>query len=860
MSLHLRSLRNVLLLAALLFSTALGGATYFLVSKQFERSVREEAVADAAVFAELTFNSMFQLMSTGWTRPQLESFLNAIQHSVRTSSRQIDIYRGETVSELFGPIEQKQPDKAVISVFASGKSSHEESPAQVRFLHAMKAEQACLRCHINARPGDVLGVIDVRQDVASVIDTNRRELLLGLAPLAPVALVATLLMVVYIRRRIDASLGRLTQRLGSVNKLADLRDLKMTKDDFGFSEFKDASREISQLGERIRNIAVDKDMLEFEIKLLEKFVLTSDVIKDWRDYIIRLLLDIDSVMPSYALFSIFKIGDDAFDVEVFWRYQPDTPTRTLFERGMHEEMRRAGFIDAGYAMHISHHIADRSRMIPAVVKGRLVLQSKSLLVDAPKIGGIVGIGMQAQEAVDPNRALVIDSVLSTLMNVVGSVKAIDKYTKELEYYATRDPLTNFYNQRVFWEVIENEIHRSARHSNKFCLLVIDIDNFKSVNDTWGHGFGDVFLQLFAQALQAATRDDDMPVRYGGDEFVVILPETDLEGAQLAAERIMANITSLAVETPDGSRATASCSIGIGCYPDHTKIAKDLFLFADNMMYRAKADGKNRIATPSEDDVVEIFRSLGEKNMMILAAVENRGVRPFYQPIVASEQGQVRAIEVLSRIQLEDGSYMIADDYVAIAERMGVMHKLDYILMEQALRDADAAGFEGFLFLNMSPRALVLNDFVAETRRIAANFKFPPERIVFEITERETIKNMAVLERFIRTLHGEGFKLAIDDFGSGFSSFHYVKRFPIDFLKIEGDFILGMKSNEKDRALVRSIVSLAKELGIRTVAEYVEDQAVLDQVVAQGIDLAQGYYIMRPNPSLADAMRCGQLNG
>lgn len=155
---------------------------------------------------------------------------------------------------------------------------------------------------------------------------------------------------------------------------------------------------------------------------------------------------------------------------------------------------------------------------------------------------------------------------------------------------------------------------------------------------------------------------------------------------------------------------------------------------------------------------------------------------------------------------------------------------------------------------MSPRALVLNDFVKETRQIASQFKIDLGKIVFEITERETIKNMAMLERFIHTLRGEGFKLAIDDFGSGFSSFHYVKRFPIDFLKIEGDFILGMKSSEKDRALVRSIVSLAQDLKIRTVAEYVEDEAVLDQVRAQGIDLAQGYHIHRPDISMAQALK------
>jgi len=221
------------------------------------------------------------------------------------------------------------------------------------------------------------------------------------------------------------------------------------------------------------------------------------------------------------------------------------------------------------------------------------------------------------------------------------------------------------------------------------------------------------------------------------------------------------------------------------------------------------------------------------------------------PLLAVLEGKRARVH---RIQLEEGNDMIADEYVAIAEKMGVMHKLDFIQLEKALQEVADSGYAGYLFLNLSPKALVLNDFVQETRRIVSKFDIAHDRLVFEITERETIKNMALMDRFITTLRNEGFKLAIDDFGSGFSSFHYVKRFPIDFLKIEGDFILGMKNSDKDRALVRSIVSLAIDLGIRTVAEYVEDEAVLDEVFAHHIDLAQGYHIQRPSISLARVMQ------
>ncbi|SIQ40748.1 diguanylate cyclase/phosphodiesterase [Aromatoleum tolulyticum] len=852
----IKTIRGLLLTAAVVFSTALAVATQYVVSDLYERSIREEAMRDANTFAEVTFQSMFQLMRTGWTRTQLEEFIRAIERSVDKTQHQITIYRAPRVTELFGEIKQREMDAAILGVISTGESLRLDRGPEVRFINPLRAEAECRQCHTNAQPGEVLGVIDVRQDIRPLLEAGNRQFMFAFAPVVPVAIVATLLMVAYIRRRLNKAIAGFATNIRSISRLSDLKQLESASLDFGFSEFSPVATEVRQLIERVRGVAVDKEMLEFEIRLLEKFILTSDVVKDWREYVNRLLIDIDGVMPAYALFSIFKTGDDIFDLEVFWRYAPSTESRQLFEETVRESLRRNPYFADGYAVRIEHNIADSSRNAPELARCDIEVQTKSLLVEAPKIGGIVGIGMQAQAGTDATRWLVVESILSTLLNVVGSVKAIDKYTKDLEYYATRDPLTNLYNQRVFWELLDSEATRSGRHGYKFGLLMIDADNFKSVNDTYGHGFGDVFLQEVATAIRRAIREDDLLARYGGDEFVAILPETDLAGTLEVAQRIVDIVTSLGIETPDGSRVSGSLSVGMAVYPDHAIETKDLFLFADSMMYRAKSEGKGRVAIPTEQDVVEVFRSLSEKSMLILAAVEARGVIPYYQPIIDPKTGKVEALEVLARIRLDDGSILVADAFVAIAEKMGLMHKLDYILMERALEAATAADYQGLLFLNMSPRALVLNDFVQETRRIASASGFDPARIVFEITERETIKNMALLERFINTLRGEGFRLAIDDFGSGFSSFHYVKRFPIDFLKIEGDFILGMKHNDKDRALVRSIVALARELGIRTVAEYVEDAEVLDKVVAQSIDLAQGYHIQRPTPSIEQAIGIG----
>ena len=849
----IRSIKGLLLAAGAVFSFAIFGATMVVVSGIYDRSVRDDAVEDASAFAELTFNAMFELMSTGWNRQQLEAYIRAIQKSVDNTQRQIDIYRGPKVSALFGEISQKLPDAEIERALKGGERRHIEAGDTIRVVYPLLAQEVCLKCHVNATAGDVLGVIDVRQDVADNISSHRARFAWAFAPIVPAMLFITFLMVLYIRRRIEGPIDTLARDIRAVNRISDLRALESSRRDLGFSEFNSVADEVRQLTERIRSIAVDKDMLEFEIRLLEKFILTTEVIKDWREYVSRLILDIDSVVPAYTMFSIFRISDEAYDLEVFWRSRPSESSKRVFERCLQKLLKREEHFESGLAVRVRHNIADMTQTVAELREEDIEVQIKSLLVNSPKIGGIVGIGMQPQHEMDPMRLLVVESILATLLNVVGSVKAIDKYTKDLEYYATRDPLTNLYNQRVFWELIESEVLRSSRHGDKFSLLLIDADNFKSVNDSYGHGAGDSLLQMVVGAIRGAIRDDDLLSRYGGDEFAAILPETDMAAGEAVARRILEAVAAVSMAAPDGAAITSSVSIGIATYPDHAKGMKDLFLVADNMMYRAKAEGKNRVVVPSEDDVVEVFRTLGEKSMMILNAVEKRSVVPFFQPIINVAGGQVEAIEVLSRIRMDDGSYVIAEEYVAIAEKMGVMHKLDFIQLEKTLEAVEETGYGGLLFINMSPRALVLNDFVQETRRISSRFNIDPTRLVFEITERETIKNMALLERFISTLRNEGFKLAIDDFGSGFSSFHYVKRFPIDFLKIEGEFILGMKNSEKDRALVRSIVALSQDLGIRTVAEYVEDEAVFQQVVAQGIDLAQGFHIHRPNISLAKAM-------
>ena len=643
-----------------------------------------------------------------------------------------------------------------------------------------------------------------------------------LTPVLGASLVTYLL-----RRKIALAIKVIREDMNRVRSLDDLSRMSFREVDFDFEEFNEIREGLIDLVKRLNRIAVDRKAFELELKLIQKLIITPEVVRDWKKVAKAVLKNIANVVNFSYAFLVFAEGGRKA-VYVFWN--------TEFSRQAEDEIRKKLDGDAEFNhLKLSYAGGDSTKQAGDLRFKRL---------ERPSIGGAIACGMAVLSDLRREEMDVVDNFLGLLAQVIGSLKALDEFTGKLEHYATRDPLTGLYNQRVFWEMLSYEVERAKRRGYKFALLMIDIDNFKLINDTYGHEFGDSVLKKVAEALKDSLRKEDIVARYGGDEFTVILPYSSGEQAFQIASRIVEVLSNLKLTSPDGKTIKVSASVGIAVFPDHAQDGKQLFLIADNMMYKAKEEGRNRISIPTDVDLEETTKRLGEKSLMIIGAVENRSVFPVFQPIVDLKTMELHAYEVLMRLE-DENRILSAGEFVPLAESMGLIHKLDYVVIEKALKEISESGFKGRVFFNLSPRALILEDFIDNLLRIVRDYRIEPDRIVLELTERDTVKNLELLKVFVNRLKEQGFNFAVDDFGSGFASFMYLKHFPVDYVKIEGDFIRSLVSSDMDRAFVLSITAMCSYLNIKTVAEFIEDEVILKAVKSIGVDYGQGFYIGKP---------------
>jgi diguanylate cyclase (GGDEF)-like protein len=413
--------------------------------------------------------------------------------------------------------------------------------------------------------------------------------------------------------------------------------------------------------------------------------------------------------------------------------------------------------------------------------------------------------------------------------------------RQLRHLADHDALTGLHNRRRFDEELDRAMATAMRFDEGSALLLIDIDDFKYVNDSLGHAAGDELLRSLAAMIHHRVRVTDVLARVGGDEFALLLPRAGVDEARRVAADLVQATRDHALAL-GGGFVRVTVSVGAVAFDATSGTAEHVLIAGDRAMYEAKAQGRDRYVVYA-DVSTGTARAEMPWEQRIRRALETDGFDLHCQPIRTLPGGEVSHYELLLRLREADGTLTYPGSFLDVAERLGLIHAIDRWVVAQAI-GLVAAHPDLTFAVNVSGASMDDHDLLTLVRRELDRTGADPSRLVFEITETATIARMDDARAFAEALTALGCQLAIDDFGTGFGSFFYLKHLPVAYLKIDGDFVANPRSRT-DELVIEAIVGMARGLGKRTIAEFVGDDDTLALLASLGVDFAQGYHVGRP---------------
>jgi diguanylate cyclase (GGDEF)-like protein len=438
-----------------------------------------------------------------------------------------------------------------------------------------------------------------------------------------------------------------------------------------------------------------------------------------------------------------------------------------------------------------------------------------------------------------------------LFRIVARASArLRRQAAENEHLALHDPLTGLPNRSLFHDRAGQALLAARREQASVALMILDLDRFKEVNDTLGHHNGDLLLKEIGLRLRSALRASDSIARLGGDEYGLLLPViADADAALSVAEKLRQVLRAPFVL--EGVALDLEASIGLALYPEHGDDVETLLQRADVAMYLAKEDHSGCELYSVERDhysparlalVAELRRAIDEGELLL-----------YYQPQAELGSGRVVSVEALVRWQHPERGLLSPDEFIPLAERTGLIRELTLFVLEAALGQLQAwqdEGLELSVAVNLSARDLLDLELPETIERLLASRDLPAERLQLEITESVILADPMRARLVLSRLSAMGVQLAIDDFGSGYSSLAYLKRLPVGEIKIDRSFVMNMERDERDAAIVRSTIELARNLALNVIAEGVESEQIWSDLAQLRCDVAQGYFLARPMPGEA----------
>ena len=439
---------------------------------------------------------------------------------------------------------------------------------------------------------------------------------------------------------------------------------------------------------------------------------------------------------------------------------------------------------------------------------------------------------------------------AVLKHRVRSVVATVVAERKVELLAYRDTLTNLPNRLLFADRLEHSIDRSARHRESLALLLVDLDDFKLVNDAFGHDAGDKLIRAVGDLLARSLRRADTVARLGGDEFAVIVESiSGLDDAISIADNL-STILEHNVRLDEQETFTGA-SIGIAIYPEDGEDARTLLKNADTALFRAKEKGRHCFQFYKPEMSVNAMERLDLENSMRKALDEDQFV-VYYLPTIDIHKNEITSIEALLRWDHPEKGIIKPGDFIKLAEDCGLIVPIGEKLIRTAAKQLKVWRDEGIdnqnVSINIAPRQFRDMDILALFKEVMHENNLEPANFTIEVTEGALIENVGEVEKVLNSLSDMGMTIALDDFGTGFASLAYLKDFPVDIVKIDRRFIEGTPDNREDTAIVEAIAGLTRGLKLRLLAEGIENERQLQMLKGLGCQLAQGYYWSKALPA------------
>ncbi|MGZ8174988.1 MULTISPECIES: putative bifunctional diguanylate cyclase/phosphodiesterase [Methylobacter] len=679
---------------------------------------------------------------------------------------------------------------------------------------------------------------DVHQEIVS-------KLMAAMASMAAddsgtmIALIPTMSHIINTCTRLDKSLDLLFQQRSEQWASSDrhIQNLMI--------EFNQTLLELS-------SVLIEKDLLERQSQVLERIILSHEHITNWKEFVQEILADFYAIFP-FNFFYIAFVEENGLSLYLYYLGQYSDEVRAQARGLLSQQMLQS----IGHSPDSALDIEEFNIQCGAIIKTDPNIRMISVPVPdhAPNLAGLLGVAYAAEKKLSAQEESVIRAILAVMVMVVGSSKVLSRTLLELEYYAVHDALTGLHNRRQFSELLHYEIGRSERHHHEFSILMLDLDDFKDINDSYGHPTGDTALCAIGNALLEHTRNGDLCARIGGDEFAIILTETGPKGARIVADNVSRTLRDMAITSAQGNRFHLTVSIGVSSYPVDGLTIDTLLESVDVAMYKAKDMGKDSVCSFDATATHVSIRETRDYAENLREALKEGRIIPYYQSIVNCQTGELYAFETLARLKSPTGETTSAAEFIETIDKYGLARELDLAMINNAFA-AKRAGMntkrpeaKAKIFINLSVQEIQGRGILGYAEELCQTLQLPPESIVFELLEREAIGDMTNMRRFLTNLRRKGFAFALDDFGTGYNSFHYLRELRFDYVKIDGAFVRNILTSKVDYALVDNLSKLCQDIDILTVAEFVENQDIWEALKDMGVNYAQGYHIGMPLPEM-----------